>query len=396
MMARKKDVPRIALIIETSRGFGRGLIEGIVQYVREHRPWSIQFEERGLEDPPPQWLKGWRGDGIIARTAARSLARAIRDTGRPTVELLRSGYAPVDIECDHGQVGRMAADHFFDRGLWNYGFFSFGEAVWIRERRQGFVDALAAQGHSCHSYQPPASRDTALPKWDEKQQNVAAKWLRSLPQPIGIFCAGDVHAMRLLEICRTNGISVPEQIAILGVDNDSVICNVTDPPLSSIDLDSRLIGYEAASLLNRKMTTRSTCAETHYIPPSHIETRQSTDIIAVSDSDVAEAIRLIRENSHRGIHPKQVVAELGLCRRTLERRFQRYLGRSLKAEILRQQIENAKKLLCQSDLPVEAVGKRCGFPVFKYFGQVFRRETSFTPRAFRKMRHISPTQAKNR
>ena len=395
-MARKSRIPRVALFIETSRGFGRGLIEGIVQYVREHGPWSIQFEERGLEDPPPKWLKGWRGDGIITRTATRSLARAIRDTGRPTVELLRSGYMPVDIECDHDKVGRMAADHFVERGLRAFAFFTFGEAVWIHKRRDGFVGALAAGGYDCLQYQPPDHRSVTLPHWEEKQQASIAKWLRGLPQPLGIFCAGDVYAMRLLEICRTCNIAVPERIAILGVDNDAVICNVTAPPLSSVDLDSRLIGYEAASLLSRKMMGRSSHAETRYIPPSHIATRQSTDILAVSDSDVAEAIRFIRENAYRGICASQVVAEIGLSRRTLERRFQHYLGRSLKAEILRTQIENAKLLLSQSDLPVEAVGRRCGFPVFKYFGQVFRRETAVTPRAFRKMRHVSSEQQKIR
>lgn len=370
--------------------FGRGLIEGIVQYANERGPWAIQFEERGLEDPAPKWLKGWQGDGIIARTAVPSLINAIRRVRRPTVELHRVRGVHVDIESDHDLVGQMAADHFLERGLREFGFFAFGETVWIPLRRDGFVRALASRGHDCFLYQAHDRRQVSLPHWVERQHAHVARWLCSLPQPIGILCAEDVHAMRLLEVCRACRIAVPERIAILGVDNDAVVCSVANPPLSSVDLDSRLMGYEAAALLARRMAGRSPRGETHFIPPSHIATRQSTDILAIADPDVAEAIRCIRENAHRQIRVTQVAAEVGLSRRTLERRFRNSLGRSLKAEMLRVQIENAKLLLTQSGLAIEAVGKRCGFPSFKYFGQVFRRETGITPRGFRQMRRIAP------
>jgi LacI family transcriptional regulator len=382
-MAQTHYTPQVAILVETSRGFGREVIEGIVQYVREHGPWSIQFEERGLEDPPPKWLRSWQGDGIIARTATPAMARAIRATGRPIVEMLRSDRAPGDIECDHNAVGRMAAEHFIDRGLREFGFFAFGQTAWIRVRREGFVAALAARGYGCRQYYTADRCRVIVPHWDDRQHAQVARWLETLPQPLGIFCAGDVHAMRLLEVCRTCRIAVPERIAILGVDNDAVICNVTNPPLSSVDIDSRRIGYEAAALLHRRMAGKSLKRRLLLVPPSHIATRQSTDVLAIADPDVAEAIRFIRENARRGIRVSHVIAEIGLSRRTLERRFRRHLGRSLKAEILRVQIENAKLLLLQSGLPVEAIGKQCGFPYFKYFGQVFRRETGVTPRAFR-------------
>jgi LacI family transcriptional regulator len=387
-MARKHSVPRVAILIETSRVYGRELIEGIVQYVHEHGPWSIQFEERGLEDPPPQWLRGWNGDGIITRTATPALARAIRRTGRPAVELLRNDRFSGDVESDHDAVGRLAAEHFIQRGLETFGFFAFGEAAWVRMRREGYIRALAALGHGCFQYRPPRHRSVILPHWDECQQGRVARWLGDLPTPVGIFCAGDVHAMHLIKVCNTCGIAVPERVAVIGVDNDAVICNVTNPPLSSVDLDTRRIGYEAAVLLDRRMKGQSLNSRLHVVPPSHIVTRQSTDVMAISDPDVAEALRLIRENAHRRIRASDVIAKIGLSRRTLERRFEHHLHRSLKAEILRVQIGNAKLLLSRSNLPVEAVGKQCGFPRFKYFGQVFRRETGVTPREFRKRRWI--------
>lgn len=388
-MARKHRIPRVAILIETSRSFGRGVAEGIAAYVRDCGPWSIQFEERGLEDPPPGWLKGWRGDGIITRTATSALANAVRATGLPVVELLRGHHTNVDIECDHDLVGVMAAEDFLGRGLHEFGFFAFGESAWIRMRRDGFVRALAARGRDCFSYRPGDRRRATMPQWEERQRADAAGWLQTLPQPIGILCASDVHAMRLLEVCRDCQIAVPERVAVLGVDNDPVVCGMTEPTLSSVDLDSRRIGYEAAELLARRMAGRSSSGEPRYTPPSHIETRQSTDVLAVADADVAEAVRFIRENAHRGIRVAQVASGIGLSRRTLERRFQQCLDRSLKAEILRVQIENAKRLLAQSGLPIEAVGRRCGFPAFKYFGQAFRRETGATPRAFRRARRLS-------
>jgi LacI family transcriptional regulator len=388
-MAVRNRPFQVALLIETSRGFGRGVIEGIVQYVREHGPWSVQFEERGLEDRPPQWLQGWRGDGIIARTATSELARAIRNTGVPTVELLTTGRANADVECDHNAVGRLATEHFLDRGLRQFGFFAFGEAAWIRMRRDGFIRAVTSHGYQCLQYRPSNPRQVALPHWCQKQHVLVAQWLRSLPQPLGIFCASDVYAMWLLESCRGCKIAVPEQIAVLGVDNDSVICGVTNPSLSSVDLDSRRIGYEATALLHRRMTRRTLHAKPIWLPPSHIVARQSTDILAVNDVDVALAIRFIRENALRGIQVPSVAEAVGLSRRALERRFQRCLGRSPKAEILRMQIENAKILLIRSELSIEAIVQRCGFSSFKYFGQVFRREVGVTPSSFRKTRHTS-------
>jgi LacI family transcriptional regulator len=381
-MARNRGIPHVALLIETSQAYGRCLIEGIVQYVRERGPWSIQFEERGLQDPPPRWLKGWRGDGIITRTTTRALANAIRGTGAPTVELCDHASGGLEVGCDHPAIGRMAAEHLFDQGLRHFAFFAYGEALWIRFNREAFVRDLARRGYDCHIYQPPRTRSTFIPQWEQSQHARVVAWVRSLPRPLGMLCASDLHALPVLNACRQLRIAVPEQIAVLGVTNDTVICGVTDPPLSSIDLNSQRIGYEAAALLSRRMSGRARKGTPIYVPPSHIATRQSTDVLAIGDQDVAEAIRFIRQTAQKKIRVSEVADAVGLSRRVLERRFLDFLGRSPKAEIVRVQVEHAKMLLTQSDLPIEAIAAQCGVS-FQYFGQLFRRETGVTPRAFR-------------
>ena len=388
-MARKHHYPQVALIIETSHDYGRGLIEGVVRYVREYGPWTIQFEERGIEGPPPKWLKGWQGDGIIARTATTTLAKAVRNTGLPKVELFCDDANEIDVGCDQEAIGRMAAEHFFDRGLRHFAYFAFGESNWIRLREECFSRYLKSHRHACHCYRPPSARRVHMPRWQDSQRDRVIEWIRSLPRPVGILCADDLHAVQVLKGCRSLGISVPEQIAVLGVGNDSVLCGVADPPLSSIDLDSRRIGYEAAALLSRRMAGRSPRGKPLFIPPSRIVTRQSTDVLAIDDADLAEAIRIIRQSAREGISVAEVAAKAGLSRRVLERRFRQLLGRTPKAEILRMQIENAKLLLTQSELSIEAVARQCGIGSFKYFGQVFRRATGSTPRAFRKTRQTS-------
>ena len=169
------------------RGYGRSLIEGIAQYVREHGSWSIQFEERDLEDPPPRWLAGWRGDGIIARSATDALAKAVRATGVPLVELHYREPDGIDVGCDHDAVGCMAAEHLLDRGLRQFAFFAFGEVRWIRLRREAFVRVLAAAGHTCQVYQPPLSRRVVLPHWEESQRPHVVRWVGGLPRPLGHF-----------------------------------------------------------------------------------------------------------------------------------------------------------------------------------------------------------------
>lgn len=413
-------LPKVLLLVETSTGYGRGILEGVGRYVREHGPWSIFFEERGLLDPPPGWLAGWRGDGIISRTASRAVARRLRAKALPTVELL--GFepdAPAKVHGENISAGRMAAEHLVGCGLRNFAFFSCGDAWWLATYREGFVRELAERGFGCHLYRSTRANRRLLPRWTDAQRPGVVTWLSSLPRPLGAFVPQLGDARAIMDICRSLGIAVPEEVAVLGGADDPPVCSVTTPPLSGIDFDSARIGYEAAAMLARMLAgpkprkrvgslrnrpgafekrtprgagplwPRARRPAVLWIPPLRVVARQSTDVLAIPDRDAAQAIRFIREHAGNGIDVPDVAAAVGLSRRVLERRFRFHLNCTPKQAIRRVQIDRAKALLRETEISIEAVGRNCGFPAFKHFARAFRCSTGLAPRAYRRDQLVS-------
>ena len=237
--------------------------------------------------------------------------------------------------------------------------------------REAFCAALEERGCRCHIYEPP-TRERTIPVWDERQQPGVIKWLRSLPRPIGILAPGDIHAVHLLDICREINIAVPEEMAILGMGNDSVICDTVQPTLSSLDLDARRVGYEAARLLDQKMAGKDV-KEVLYVSPSHVAVRQSTDMLCIEDPEVVAAVSFIRQWACTGIKVEQVVEHVAISRSLLEHRFRKYLGRSPQAEIRLMQVKRVKQLLDSTDLSLEAVAPLAGYAHPEYMSVVFKR-----------------------
>jgi LacI family transcriptional regulator len=387
-MPRHPSIPHVLLLIDTAGAFGRAVVRGIGRYAVENGPWSIQFEYRFLDSLPPRWLKEWHGDGIISRTINLKQARMLWGTKLPVVELHSHPKITVpQVRTDVMAEGGMAVDHFLNCGLRHFAFFSYGEAWWIKVHREAYCKVLEQRGCQCHCYQPPTS-DRSMPVWTEKQRPGLIKWIGSLPRPIGIFTPGDPHSLRLLDLCRELDIAVPEEIAILGLCNDSVICETVRPTLSSIDVDARRVGFEAAGLLDRMMSGKP-AKDIIYVPPSHVVVRQSTDLMAIEDSDVAHAVRFIRQFACKAIDVSHVVEDVGLSRRALERRFRQSLGRSPKEEIMRIRIDHAKMLMAQTDQTSESIARKSGFSSLEYFTKVFRQKVGMKPQAYRKMRRIS-------
>jgi LacI family transcriptional regulator len=385
---QRRRIPRILLMVETSRTYGREVVEGITRYALENGPWSIQFEERGLESSPPLWLKEWRGDGIISRTATPKLADLLQATNLPLVELLgHPQFGMPDIRTDIHSGGQMILEHFFNCGLRHFAHFSYEETWWIKAQREAFCRKVEEKGYSCHVYEAPAS-EFSVPVWHERYRKSVTEWLRSLPRPIGIHAAIDLHAARLLDICREIDIAVPEEVAIVGVGNDPVICETVHPTLSSLDLDARRVGYEAAKMLDLRMAGE-TISETLYIPSSRVVVRQSSDVTVVDDPDLVQAMRFIRECACMDIDVQRVADEVGLSRRVMERRFRQYLGSTPKEEILKIRIEHAKALLARTDRTIENIVHKCGFHSLVYFTMAFRREVGITPNAYRREHSIS-------
>jgi LacI family transcriptional regulator len=385
-MATRRRIPQVLLLIETSRAYGRGLVEGIAQYAEENGPWSIQFEERGLTDPLPRGLGSWPGDGIISRsTHKRGIARLLA-TGLPVVELYAyHGATFPNVRPDETAVSRLAVEHFLDRGLRNFAFFCTNRVHWSADRGRLFERTVRERGFVCHrfSFEPLQRRSGGkICRGDDRQ---VIRWLRKLPKPCGVLCASDFFAARLIPLCRSCGISVPEQIAVLGVDNDPVFCGTCLPRLSSIDLGSPQIGYQAAALLDRLMSGRSPSKRSVCVMPNRVFTRESTDILAIDDEDVVQAVKLIREQACcRALHVTEVASAIGLSCRTLEQRFRRFLHRSPKDEILRVRMEQAEAMLSAGGHTVAKVAKMTGFTSPKYFARAFRKRTGMSPQTYRK------------
>lgn len=378
-----KRTRHVAILIETSRAYGRGLLEGVTRFHQEHGHWSIYFEPHGIDDPPPAWLRGWSGDGILVRVNNAAMARAVQATGLPFVELRnrlpRRDWAAVGI--DNRAVADLAANHLIERSLRHFAFCGTAPAehLSMHERRRHFVAILKDAGHTCADFD--ATGWTSL-AWEEQLERLV-RWVQSLPKPAGVMACNDDWGHHLLEACRRAGVQVPDEVAVIGVDNDPILCNLAAPGLSSIDVNTPRIGYQAAALLEKMMRGARAPRQLLQIPPVGVVPRRSTDVLAIDDHDLAAALRFIREHACEGIRIADVLRAVPLSRSTLERRCREALGRSPKQEILRLQIERAKSLLLGSDQRVKWVAASAGFQSAKYFSDAFQRAVGMRPESFR-------------
>lgn len=390
-------IPRVALLIETSNAYARGLLEGVAQHLHEQAMWSVFLPERGRGDPAPRWLRGWHGDGIIARAESASVARAVMASGLPAVDLSAAGllrgvpwvHSDVRAEAEAGFA------HLWERGYRRLGFCGATEYRWAEWQRERFVGLAREAGCECSEFVRPlvSSSATGL----ASGQRALARWLRQLRKPVGIFACFDVRGQQLLDACRSAGIRVPDDIAVVGVDNDPLRCGLSDPPLSSVVPDTHRVGYLAAQLLRQMMAGKAVPAEPHLVPPLGVVARRSSDALAIDDPDVSAAVRYIREHACEPINVKQVLEEVPLSRRVLESRFRNLLGRTPHEELLRCRIERARQLLMETELPVKAVAERVGVGNPEYLSVLFRRLTGCTPVAFRKQhRRVSTAHGSGR
>lgn len=380
------SIPHVALLIETSREYARGLLRGVAQFHQEHGPWSIYFEPHGLDDPPPKWLSRWPGDGILARINDRRMANAILETGLPAVDL-RGAFPDLKlpfIGVDNRPVSELAFRHLQDCGLRHFAFCGTprGENPNQDLRCDLFVEQVQNSGYECQVYLGTQRSDRTR-DWEREQEKMA-KWLRQLPKPIGIMTCHDDRGHDVVDACRRASLNVPDEVAVIGVDNDPYLCNLCSPPLTSIDINPGRIGYEGAAALQRIMQTGDVSHEPVLIgPPRGVAARQSTNMLSVDDEEVAAAIRYIREHAVDGIRVSDVLARANRSPSTLERRIKKILGRTIKAEITRIRLARARLLLSETNLPIAKVALRTGFSEPKYFCDVFRKNEQMTATEYR-------------
>ncbi|WP_425395832.1 substrate-binding domain-containing protein [Aeoliella sp.] len=380
-------VPHVALLIETSREYARGLLRGVARYQQEHGPWSIYFEPHGLDDAPPEWLTEWKGDGILARINSQSTADTILATGIPAVDV-RGALSDLNIPfigVDNRQVAELAYEHMRNLGLRHFAFCGTprGENPNQDFRCDYFVKLVEQDGQSCSTWLGEQQKQRAH-TWEDQQQEIAA-WLEQLPKPVGIMTCHDDRGQQVLDACRRADLSVPDEVAVISVDNDPHLCNLCTPPMSSIDVNPSRIGFAAAELLGRLMRGEQPAQMRTFLgPPRGIAARRSTEMLAIDDADVADAIRYIREHATEGIRASQVVARAAKAPSTLERRFKKTLGRTIKAEITRVKLSRARLLLTETEYAISTIAERAGFAEAKYFCEVFRKHHGVTATEYRR------------
>ncbi len=380
---------QVAVLVDTSRSYGRDITRGIRRYVAEHGPWSIFYEPRDLRSGFPDWLEGWPGDGILARTADAELLARLEATGLPVIELRNSSLPhPFPfVGMDNSAIGERVLDHFRSRGFARFACCLDASEKFFRERTDGFVRAARALGVECPVFAEagPGNR----PRWDEHQR-MLAEWLAGLEKPVGVFSCHDQLGLWVLDAARRSGVAVPEEVAVVGAENDQVLCEMAWPPLSSVQLRGEAAGYAAAELLDRAMRIPRKWkppAET-LLPPGDIVVRQSSDIVAVEDARLARALTFIRQHATEDLGVEEVARAAGLSRSALERRMKLLTGRSPGEEINRIRFGLVEHLLAETDLTLEAIAERAGFAHPQYMAEAFRKRTGSTPGQFRVRRKI--------
>lgn len=373
-----KKIKRVTLLIETSRAFGRDLLKGIARYSKIHGPWSFFRETRGLKSAIPH-LKRWEADGIIMRNTP--ISSKLLDFKLPVITVLhyqkKDSQIPI-VQTDSKAISELAAQHLVNRGFNHFAFCGFKNLDWSTEREKSFHDFLSGKGFEIKLYLPPQKMSF------QKELNRIASWLKELPKPIGIMACNDDRGQHLLEACKVAELRVPEEVAIIGVDNDTLICDLGDPPLTSIALNTVEAGYKTAELMDRLMSGEIMKGQFILVSPTHVVKRQSTDILAIEDVNLVKALVFIKSNSREKISVDDVVDKTSLSRRSLENRFQQFLGRSIMEEVRRIRVEQISSMLIETDLSISEIASSFNFTDVEHISRYFRNEKKMSMREFRK------------
>lgn len=381
---------KVGLLVERSRAFGRELCEGVITFAQEREDWELHFlnakdiQRHDMREPM---------DGFIARVTTDAMANDLRKTDKPVVDLYyekpRQGFAIV--KTMHETIGRLAAEHFLDRRFKNFAYCPYGGGKTSKYCKTAFARRLRRDGFSCSVYPGGGGTydvgdmdiisDTISPPSDAKR---LSKWLTSLPKPTALFCPGDLRAWQVVRLCQSNGIAVPRDVAVLGLDNDMLICGASRPMLSSIDPDTREIGRTAAEtlagMMERGIPQKPIVRQ---IKPSGVVTRASTETFPVDPPWISDALVFIRRNARNGINASDVFAVLGKSHTVVTKSFRKVLGTTVVEEISKARLDDACRLLRDTDMDMARIAELSGYASASYFMQAFKSGKGISPGAWR-------------
>lgn len=367
---------RIGIQLDFAGEYGRGVLRGVMQYANLKGDWEFIM--------PPMYRLGSRqtiergaANGVVAMVHHAKTARHFQENKIPMVntaltlpeeELRRLGVPTV--LPDDSAVGKLGCEYLWNKGFRQFGFCGHPRAAWSLRRRDAFL--AACQEKKC--------RCDCIAIADE----VPRDWIASLPRPCAILAANDRYAWHAIDMCRELKIAVPEQIAVLGVDNDVLLAEMVRPTLSSVVLPAEKIGYEAGRILDHLMAGKPVSIDPILLAPEGVETRHSTDVLNIEDEVVADAVQFIRERASHQVSVQDVLNHTLISRRNLERRFRRVLNRSLLDEIRRVHVERAAELLRETDIDMPSIAEQCGFSSHIRFSTVFKELIGLAPSAYRR------------
>jgi LacI family transcriptional regulator len=377
------NIPKIILLLEMSHAAGRKLLRGIINYSRLHGPWKFYrtppfYTEDSDRAEALAHLKQIDADGIIAQGTSKIIA-----TGLPAIciDIRTKIPGQPNITGDNSAAAKMAAAHLIKRNFRHFAYCGFYNIDWSVERSEHFTKYLTKAGFEVRHYRQPSSRRQRL--WKDERQ-ILAQWLKTLPKPIGIMACNDDRAVQVAEACRIADIKVPDEIAIIGVDNDELACELCDPPLSSVAFNFERAGFEAAALLEKMMRAKKTYPKTIIIKATHVVTRQSTDILAIDDPSIADALRFIKNNARKMIQVDEIADAVALTRRVLEKRFRSKLGRSVHEEIVNVRMDLVARMLVETNMSIANIATAFGYSEINNLARCFRKIKGVNPLTFRK------------
>lgn len=408
----RQSYPRIVLMLHPSAGYDRGLLGGISRYAQLHQPWVFCFATEYPAVPLPNFdsitgnilpAESFKEDsrqilaslnrlgaaGVIGRIQTPGIARTLLASQLPVIavdlnEKQLAEDSPLamisEIRADSYNAGRVAAEHLIERGFASFAFCGYPGRMWSDIREEGFRMRIEQNRRRCYAYRSK-SKSSALPWYRERLTVI--DWLSSLPKPVGIMACNDIRGRQVIEACIEAGLKVPDDVGVVGVDQDRLLCDLANPPLSSVVFNLERAGYQAAELLDGLMSGRVRKPQRITVEAMWVIPQRSTDIVAVDDPHMAKALRFIRDHFRQPINVADVVNETRLSRRAIEIRFQRMLKRSIREEIQRTRLVWSQKLLVETNLSVEKIAEASGFSSMSYMSDVFRREQGIAPSQYR-------------
>ena len=381
---------RVALLVAGWNQYGRGIIEGAWNFAQNHN-WNLDMQPAG-PDGAMDLPAGWQGVGIIATVHTAALGAKLTDYGVPVVNVSGARLAGVDfprVTSDADVVVELAVTHLRSKGLRHIAFCGEPQRGFLQFWTDAYVRVTSRLDLPALIYAPSSQlgADAGL----EVRRRDRARWVESLPRPVGIIGWDTITCRHVASACELRGFEIPDQVAIISLSTEDLLGQTVHPPISGVDIPVKRIGYEAATLLDQLICGRRPRTREVLLQPLGVATRQSTDVIECEDPKVRQVMRFIKERATAGIGVPDLLRAVPMGRRTLERRFTAVIGHSPAEEIRRTKIERVRQLLSTTDLPVPDIAEACGFAYAEHMIPLFARYHGCTPAAFRRnLRGSSP------